>query len=157
MKNALFNNIISLEYPEDFYEMKEDEIKQFFGGDLLRFGARNVEKHVILSIAKTKSSFLSFLASPKSVLSGAENNLRSNLKGYKLLEEFEVEMLSKQGVGMRFEYSAIDKDIKQFAEMAVVKFKNDFYVTYCLSRLEDKLENEELFERFRNSLKTLTK
>ena len=45
MKNAIFNKIITIDYPDDFYEMSEDEIKRFFGGDMLRFGVRNLERH----------------------------------------------------------------------------------------------------------------
>ena len=157
MKTAIFDKTISLEYPDDFNEMSEEEIRKFFGGDLLRFGVRNVEKHVILSAAKTNKSFLNVFASPKSVLAGAENNLRNNLKNYNRLESFETELLSKKGNAIRFSYSAIDQDVKQFCEMAVVKYKKEFYVTYCLSRLEDKEENEEVFKAFRNSLKAMAK
>ena len=96
MKTAIFDKTISLEYPDDFFEMSEEEIKKIFGGDLLRFGARNVEKHVILSAAKTNKSFLNIFASPKSVLAGAENNLRNILKDYNRLESFETELLSKK-------------------------------------------------------------
>ena len=152
MKNAIFDGMIYLEYPEDFYEMKEDEIKKFFGGDMLRFGARNTEKHVILSLAKSKKSFLNLFASAKSVLSSAESSL-SDLKDYNRLGQFEIEMLGQKGSGICFEYSASDKDVKQFCEMTVIKYKNNFYVTYCLSRLENRKENEEVFKAFRDSLK----
>ena len=153
MKNAIFNKIITIDYPDDFYEMSEDEIKRFFGGDMLRFGVRNLERHIILSLGKTNKSFLNIFASPKTVLDGAESTMRNNLKDYKLLEEFEIEVMTKLGRGIRFEYSAIDSDTKQFCEMTVVKYKNDFYVTYCHSRLADRKENEELFKTFHDSLK----
>ena len=153
MKNSVFDKNINVEFPDDFYKMSEEENGKFFGGDMLRFGARNVEKHVILSLGKTNKSFMNLFASPKSVLVGAENNLKKNLKDYQRLEEFEVELLTKPGIGISFEYSAIDKDVKQFCEMTVTKYKNNFYVTYCLSRLEDRKENKEIFKEFRNSLK----
>ena len=156
MKNAIFDRNISLEYPDDFYEMSLEEIKKFFGGDILRIGFRNADKHVILSLGKTNNSFLNLLASPKSVLIGAENSLRS-LKDYKLLEEFDTEMLSKRGCGISFEYSATDKDVKQYCEMTIVKYKNNFYISYCLSRFDDRKENESLFKSFRNSLKSAQK
>ena len=35
-----------------------------------------------------------------------------------------------------FEYKAIDKDVKQYCEMSVVKFKNSFYVIYSMSRYD---------------------
>ena len=153
MMKSIFDKTIYLEYPDDFYEMSEEEIKKFFDGDMIRFGARNVEKHVILSLAKSKKSFLNILATPKSVLDGAMNTLSSNLKDFNFLETFEVEMLSKKGNGIRFSYTAIDKDIKQFCEMAVIKNKSDFYFTYCLSRLEDRKENESVFRAFRDSIR----
>ena len=154
MKNKTFDQIVNIEYPDDFYEMSEEELQKFFGGDMLRFGARNTEKHVILSLSRTKKSLLSLFTNPKSVLSGAEYSLRQNLKDYKRLEEFETTMLSKPSNGIRFEYSASDKDVKQFCEIAVVKYKNAFYITHCLSRLDDKDENENVFKEFRDSLRT---
>ena len=56
MKNSVFDKNINVEFPDDFYEMNSEEIGKFFGGDMLRFGARNVEKHVILSLGKTNKS-----------------------------------------------------------------------------------------------------
>ena len=153
MKQAIFDETISLEYPDDFYEMSEEEIKEFFGGEILRIGFRNVEKHVILSLGKISKSLLTFFASPKGVLAGAINNFQNNLKDYRCLEEFNTNVLSKSGNGVRFEYSASDKDVKQFCEMTVTKYKGAFYVIYCLSRLEDKKENEEVFNSFRCSLR----
>ena len=62
-------------------------------------------------------------------------------------------MLSKKGSGISFEYSAIDKDVKQYCEMTVVKYKNNFYVSYCLSRFDDIKENKSVFKAFRDSMK----
>ena len=152
MKKAIFDNNISLAYPDDFSIMSEEEIRKYFSGDMLRFGAKNAEKHVILSLAKTNKSFLNLLASPRSVLAGAENSFK-RLKDYKRLEEFDAEMLSKKGSGLSFEYSAIDKDVKQYCEMTVVKYKNNFYVSYCLSRFDDIKENKSVFKAFRDSMK----
>ena len=157
MKTAIFDKTISLEYPDDFYEMNEEEIKRFFGGDTLRFGVRNADKHVILSVSKTKKSFLNIFLTPKNILTGAESALRQNLKDYNCLEAFETKMLSKKGIGIHFTYSAIDKNVKQFCEMVVVKYKSCFYITYCLARFEDKLENEKVFESFIDSLSAIAK
>lgn len=155
MKTAIFNKIISIEYPDDFYEMDKEEISKYFGGDMLRFAIRNVEKHVIMSIGKTNKSILNIFATPKSVLSNAENTLKVNLNNYTRLDSFEVEMLSKKGNGMSFKYKANDQNIEQFCEMAIIKYKSEFYITYCLSRFDDVKENEELFRAFRGSLKLI--
>ena len=55
IKTAIFNNIISIEYPDDFYEMNNEEIRKYFGGGMMRFAIRNVEKHVVMSIGKTNN------------------------------------------------------------------------------------------------------
>ena len=157
MKNATFDGKISLFYPDDFYEMNEEEMKRFFGGDMLRFGARNAEKHIILSLTKSKKSFLNIFASSISVLAGVEHTFSSNLKDYNCLDRFEFEMFSKKGNGIRFTYLAIDQDVKQYCEMTVVKYKNNFYVSYCLSRFEDKQQSEEVFKSFRDSLRLIEK
>ena len=155
MKTVIFNKIISIEYPDDFYEMDKEEISKYFGGDILRFAIRNVEKHVIMSIGKTNKSILNLFATPKSVLSNAENTLKVNLNNYTPLNSFEVEMLSKRGNGMSFKYKANDQNIEQFCEMAIIKYKSEFYITYCLSRFDNVKENEELFRAFRRSLKPI--
>ena len=152
MKNTIFNKRIYIEYPENFYEMSGEEIKKFFGSGIDRIGFKNVEKHVILSLGKTNESFLNLFATPRSVLAGAENSLKS-LPNYKRIEELDVEMLSKKGCGISFEYSATDKDVKQYCEIAIVKHKNNFYISYCLSRLADKKDNAPLFKTFRDSMK----
>ena len=53
---------------------------------------------------------------------------------------------------MSFKYKANNQNIDQFCEMAIIKYKNEFYVTYCLSRFDNAKENEELFRAFRESL-----
>ena len=155
MKNTIFDKTISVIYPDDFSEMSEEEIKKYFGGDMIRFGVRNTEKHVILSLGKSKKSIMSLFASPKSVLDSANNSLKNNLKDYECLGEFDAEMLEKPAKGIRFSYSANDVDVKQFCEMVVTKHKGSIYVLYCLARLEDRKENEELFKRFKDLLESV--
>lgn len=155
MKNSIFDRKIYLEYPDEFAEMSEAEIKKYFAGDMLRFGLRNAEKHVIMSVAKTKNSVLSLITDAKSVLSGAESSLKRGLKDYVVTERFEAEMLGKIAKGICFEYSANDNGVKQFCEMTVVKGKRCFYIVYCGCRLDDVLENKALFGSFRSSMKTL--
>ena len=78
--------------------------------------------------------------------------MRSRLKDYRRLERFDADMLGKPAKGIRFSYSATDKDVKQYGEMRVVKIKRRFYVTYCLCRLEGQEENGPAFQRFQESL-----
>lgn len=153
MKNTVFNENVYIEYPDDFHEMSNEELQKYFAGNLLRFGAKNDDKHVILSVAKTANKLVAVFTNTKSVLSGAESTLKKNLKDYTRIDEFDAEIFGEKAKGIHFKYSAIDKDVKQFCEMAVVKSKRCFYVLYCLSRLNDADENLNLFKEFRNSLR----
>ena len=153
MQNTIFNKNVYIEYPDDFYEMSGEEIKKYFAGDMLRFGARNAEKHVILSVAKTKESFLNLITDAKSVLNGAESSLKKGLKDYAVTERFDAGIFGKTAKGIRFDYSASDNGVKQFCEMTVVKGKRCFYIVYCVCRLADADENDNVFTAFKKSLK----
>ena len=153
MKNEIFDQNIRIEYPDDYSLMSDAEIKKFFASDLPRMGVRNVEKHTILSVSKTKNSLLSLITDEKSVLAGAERSFK-RLNGYTPMEEFDEEIFGKPAKGVRFAYSAIagDKNVRQFCEMTVVKMKRCFCVVYCLARLDDEQESKETFAAFRRSL-----
>lgn len=153
MKNTVFNENVYIEYPDDFHEMSNEELQKYFAGNLLRFGAMNAEKHVILSVGKTQSKFVNVFTNTQSVLLGAENTLKKNLKDYTRIDEFDAEILNESAKGIHFKYVAVNKNVKQFCEMAVVKSKRCFYVLYCISRLSDVGESLTLFKEFRDSLK----
>ena len=150
----MFQGNVSVEYPDDYYEMDAQEVRKFFAGDLARMGVRNVEKHTLLSVGKTKDTFLNWITDAKSVLAGAENSLK-RLTEYRLIEEFDAQIMGKTAKGIRFSYKAKDQDVYQFCEMAVVKMKGGFYVVYCASRLSDREENAATFAAFRASLKRI--
>lgn len=152
MKNTVFNNNIYIEYPDDFYEMSAAEISEYFAGDMLRCAFKNAEKHVILSLAKTNASLLNMITDAKSVLNGAENSLKKNLKNYVCTERFDAEVFGKKAKGICFEYTANTGE-KQFCEMTVVKFERCFYTAYCMSRLDAKDQFKTLFASFRAALK----
>ena len=154
MKNAVFDKNVYIEYPDDFYEMNSIEISGYFAGDMRRCAFRNDEKHVILSLGKTDASFLNMITDAKSVLNGAENSLKKNLKDYVCKERFDAEVFGKKAKGIRFEYKANTGE-KQFCEMTVVKFKCSFYTVYCLSRSKGKDEFKPLFASFVSALKIL--
>ena len=119
---------------------------------MLRCAFKNDEKHVILSLGKTNPSLLNIITDAKSVLKGAENSLKNNLKDFVCTERFDAQVFGKVGKGICFKYKANTGE-KQFCEMTVVKFDRCFYTVYCLSRLENANENKALFASFRSSLK----
>ena len=153
MKDTTFLNEVHIEYPDDFSEMNGDEIRRYFAGDMLRWGARSSEKHIILSVGKTKTSLMSMLLNAKDVLSGAEKTLSRGLKDYKRTEEFKTELSGITAEGIRFEYTADDKNVRQYSEMYVVKVKCSFYTVHCISWLSDADKYSALFSEFRQSIK----
>ena len=153
MKSATFDETVKIEYPDDFREMSKEELAKYFADGNTRFGAINPEKHIILSVSRTKNSLLGLFASADSVLNGAESSMRRGLKDYCCLKRLDSNLLGKPAKAIHFIYSANDKDVKQFGEMRVAKVKRHFYVTYCLSRLEGKEENGAIFTQFNDSLK----
>ena len=155
MQEAIFDNHIRIEYPDDFYVMSTEELNKYFAGDMQRLGVRNAAKHVILSIGKTNPSLANLVTDAKSVLSGAESAMRKNLNGYQCIERFDAPLLGKNAKGIRFEYVAKDEDVRQVGEMTVAKVGTRFYVTYCLARLATLQENADLFGAFRQSIATL--
>ncbi len=151
MKKATFNNLINLEYPDNFVELSDIENERYFTGNLLRLTFHNEEKHILLSISKSKDSFINRIIGVASVVSGSLSNMENNLKDYQLLEEYESTIFDRPAITECFSYTANDLDVKQYGELSVFKFKSAFYVVYCISRLEDQEECKELFKNFKDS------
>ena len=153
MKQAIFNNLINLSYPDDFIELDEAGNKKYFAGDLQRLSFHNKEKHIILSLSKTKDSFMNHLLNITGMLVGATRNLENNLKEYKRVEEYESVIFDCDAITECFEYLASDDGSKQYGELSVFKVRKAFYIIYCLSRYDNKEEAKKIFKDFRESFK----
>ena len=151
MKEAVFNKIIKLSYPDDFVELTPEENEKYFSGDLLRLTFQNKEKHFILSISKTKDAFMNRFFSTASVLVGASSNLEKNLKEYERIGEYDSTIFDVPAITDCFSYVANDKDIKQYGELTVFKVNKAFYIIYCISRYEDKEDAKKTFKEFKES------
>ena len=151
MSKVIFNNLINLEYPDGFVELNEVENKKYFNGDLLRLSFHHKEKHILLSLSKTKKSFINRIVSISAVANNLLSNMMNSLKDYEDIEEYKDTIFNEPAITKCFSYTANDKDIKQYCELSIFKLKNAFYFVYCLSRFEDKEEHKELFKKFRDS------
>lgn len=156
MNKVTFNNLINLECPEGFVELSERENQRYFSSDLLRLSFQNKDTHVLLSLSKTKNSFINWITNAASVAHGSLANMANNLKDYQFIEEYESTVFRKQAITECFSYIANDQNIKQYGELTVFKIKNAFYVIYCLCRLEDKEEHQSLFKQFRDSFSPIS-
>lgn len=153
MKQAIFNYLVNFEYPDDFVELTAEENKKYFSGDLLRLSFQNKEKHILLSISKSKDSFINYTIATSTVISSSVINLKKNLKDFEALGSYESTIFKKEAITECFSYTAKDENVKQYGELSVFKYKKAFYVIYCLSRLADKDANKELFTKFKESFK----
>lgn len=155
MKQATFNDLISLEYPDSFKELSKEENEKYFTGDLYRISFHSEEKHIILSLSKSKDSFFNRLISIVTVASSSLSNLQRNLKDYQFIEEYQSTIFGVDAITECFTYTANDKDLKQYGELSIFKYKKAFYVIYSIGWLENKEENKELFKEFKNSFKPI--
>ena len=153
MNKETFNDLINLEYPDDFKKLSDKENERYFTGDLLRISFHNEQKHILMSLSKSKDSFINRLVNAVTVISGALSNLEKNLKEYKLLEDYESTIFDKPAITACFSYTANNENIKQYGELSVFKEKKAFYIIYCLCRFEDKDESMKIFKEFRDSFK----
>ena len=153
MKHAVFNNLVHLEYPDDFVELSEEENEKYFSGDLKRLSFRNEEKHIILSISKTKDSFMNRLLNITGMLVEATRNLENGLKEYKRVDDYESTIFDMKATTECFEYLSSDTGVKQYGELSIFKVRKAFYIIYCLSRYEDKESAKKIFKEFKESFK----
>lgn len=151
MKIETFNNLINFEYPDDFVKLSDSENEKYFSGDLLRVSFNNTEKHALVSLSKTKDSFLNRLVGVASVIAGSLSNMEKNLKEFKVIEECESNICDRPTITECFSYTANDQNIKQYGEMSVFKYKSAFFIIYCICRFEDKESSKTIFKEFKDS------
>ncbi len=151
MKKATFNDLIEFEYPEDFLELTKEENEKYFSGDLSRVSFQNRDKHILLSLSKSKDSFMNYIIGVASVVSGSLSAMERNLKDFAIIEECESTIFEKQAITECFLYTASNENVKQYGELSVFKAGKAFYVVYCISRFDDREENKQLFKQFRDS------
>lgn len=153
MKQGQFNNLINFEYRDDYVELTPEENEKYFSGDLMRLSVQNKAKHILLSISKTRSTFINRFVSLASVLVGTVNNLEQSLKDYKHIDEYESVIMNTNAITECFEYFTHDFNNRQYGELSIFKVKKAFYIIYCICRYEDKEECKTIFKEFKDSFK----
>lgn len=156
MKQVTFNNLINLEYPEDFKILSEEEGKKYFSGNLMRLSFHNEERHILISLSKSKNSFLNYFFPVASVARNAINSTKHNLKDFQFVGEFTSTIFNVPAITECFSYTSNNSDVKQYGELSVFKYKRTIYAIYCVSRLDNKEKDKEVFEDFRNSFKKVS-
>lgn len=155
MNKAVFNNLIDLEYPDDFAKLSEEENQKHFSGDLMRLSFQNKDKHVLLSLAKSKDAFMNRLVSVAAVAGNSLATLEESLKEYQFIEEYESEIFGLPAINECFTYVASDIEVKQYGELSIFKYKKAFYMIYCICQYNDKDKYKKLFKEFKDSFKDI--
>ena len=151
MKQAIFNDLLTFKYPDEFKQLTEKENEKYFSGNLLRLSFHNEDKHLLISISKSKDSFMYRLVGLNTIISGTMTSLANNLRDYEYIEEVRLNVLDKPAIKECFSYMAKDQDVKQYGELTAFKNKNALYSIYCLSRYEDKEDAKAIFKEFIDS------
>ncbi len=152
MENAKINNELTLQYPDGFHEMTEEDLKKYFVTDGNRWGIHDPERHVVISVAWTRSTFLSYLTDAKSVVGGSERCMKSNLKSYQRIGKLSTEIASKKASGIAFQYHPTDANIIQYSEMLAFRQKNMFYVIVYLTHKDKNSDCHPLFDDLLKSI-----
>ena len=152
MNKSIFNNQINLEYPDGFTQLSDEENSKYFMGNQLRQSFQNKDKHILLSLSKSKDSFLYRFLSLEGVLNSSLSNLEKNLKDYQTLEKYESTIFNQESVTACFSYLTNEKDVKQYGELSIFKIKKAIYAIYCVCWFADKEENKVIFKQFKDSL-----
>ncbi len=135
MKKLVINNTFATDYYEDFHEMSGRELKKFYGCDADRCGIYDKEAHTAIIVTWTKPK-LALLTDKRSVLKGAEMQLKHNLQDYKHVETLNTEIAGCQAIGNRFEYTANGTDVVQYGDLYVFKYNKLYYGIQLIARKE---------------------
>ena len=152
MEKTIINNELTLTRPEGYHIMSDDELKKYFGTTNRIVGIYSSDDHSIISVSWTKPGFLNRLTSAESLVSGNENCMIRRIKKYNRIVELHTEVASQKAYGIKFEYTAIDKDVEQYGEMISFRCKNKFYVVTYTSRSSLAEQNNKVFESVLNNL-----
>ena len=154
MNNVKINNELNLAYPENFKEMKEEELTKYFGSAENRWGVYDSDKHIILSVSWSKPSFFRTLTDAESVVIATESRLRRGLLNYQRISTYKMKLdKKKKADGLRFEYRVNDKKLVQVADLVIFKHKKKFYSIYYITRKSNAAEERPAFKEVLDSIK----
>ena len=151
MKKIVINQTFAADYFEDFHEMTGTELARFYGCAGNRCGIYDEEAHTAIIVTWTKPK-LAFLTDERSVLKGAEMQLKRNLQDYRHVETLNTEIAGCQAIGNRFEYTVNGTDIVQYGDLYVFKYNKLYYGIQLIARKEGFDASQKEMERFLQSV-----
>lgn len=156
MSKQTINNVISLEIPDSFQLMSSEELRDMSknGGDPYRWGVRDRENHVLITVMwKEYSVILAWLADLKAI---AKKNEQMTGKAYgkheyRLLGFDSLKAGETKADGYRFSYSV--EGIQQIVTNYLIKNGKTVYAFMCVGREENMATDLAMFRSVMESLR----
>ena len=149
MNKAKVNDLFSIEVPEGFHTMSEEELRKAYRDDNPnRWGMWDQERHVMVTVMwKEYSRLLMMLADVKAICRKNEQIAAKGYgnNGYECGGFFSVNVDGEKAEGYRFSY-CVD-GVVQSAETILFKLGKTIFTVTCGGRRENQETDRELFDR----------
>lgn len=111
MKKDTIVGVFTIEYPDSFEKMEQDEIRKFYTTAANRWGIINREQHMVISVGWTKALGMigSLLVDERSFLNRFDKHGKRYLKEYARTEDITKEFCGMTAKGFGFRYTASDR------------------------------------------------
>lgn len=151
MKRLVINQTFAADYFEDFHEMTGTELTKFYGCAGNRCGIYDEGSHMAVIVTWMKPK-LAFLTDERSVLKGAETQMKRNLQDYRHLDTMNIEIAGCRAIGNRFAYTVNGTDVVQYGDLYVFKYNKLYYAVQLIARKENFDASRCEMEKFLQSM-----
>ena len=136
MNSMIVNEELTMNVPEGFHIMTEEELAQLKYFDKPMWLITDPDRHIIFTISWRKSGLAALLLKPKEVIKKMEPQLRKVMKpyDYRFQDYLETDMGGQQAEGFLYAYKS--KEIDMCGVAFSVKKGKVFYYIYCYMREE---------------------
>ena len=155
MKHQTINDTFSLQIPDSFEVLTEEDLRKMYRnvGDPFRWGVRDTENHVIITaLWKQYPALLSWTLDLNAIVKKNEQ-LTGKVHaahGYRFLEFFSMQAGAENAEGYRFCY---DKEgVTQACSNFLIKDGRTIYAFMCVGREENMDKDRETFRRIMETL-----
>ena len=155
MKTEGIHEVLSIEYPDTFHPMTDEELRQVYRCEHPKpWGVWDKENHVMLLVLWKDYPHL--LAKFTDLHTACKANARQNRKGYAgldfLFEDFFSSTVAcKPAEGYIFTYSV--SGVRQRVETVLFKEGKTMYGICTIGRAENRDKDHELFTKVLNSVR----
>lgn len=157
MKKETIVNSLTVEYPDSFEKMEQEEIRKFYGAATNRWGIIDRGQHLVISVGWTKELGLvgSLLVDEKSFLNHFDKNGKRSLNHYKRTEEITKEFCGIKAHGFGFRYTASDKPVAMSGKIVTFKIGKRIYCAEYMTSSTETLFCNMAYDMVLHSIQTV--